>query len=102
MTRRPLTLRRTVWTCVGLAVVLFSAVLLALRLGAVPFSINDLGDNLWWLVTGQTSKVSTDFWLTANAASSEKVFGLAGKTESAHSALCADCSSCWSLMAIAA
>jgi iron complex transport system permease protein len=60
---RPLTLRRTVWTCVGLTVVLLGVVLLALRLGAVPFSLQALGQNFWWLVTGQGNKVSTDFWL---------------------------------------
>jgi iron complex transport system permease protein len=63
MTIRPLTLRRTVWTCVALAVVLFGVVLLALRLGAVPFSLEALGQNVWWLVTGQTNRISTDFWL---------------------------------------
>jgi len=63
MTTRPLTLRRTVWTCAALLVVLLGVVLLALRLGAVPFSLGTLGENLLWLVTGQTQRVSTDFWL---------------------------------------
>jgi cobalamin transport system permease protein len=63
MTVRPLTLRRTMWTCFSLMVVLLGVVLLALRLGAVPFSFEALGQNLWWLVTGQTGRVSTDFRL---------------------------------------
>jgi iron complex transport system permease protein len=60
---RPLTLRRTLWTCALLAVVLLGAVLLALRLGAVPFSLGDLWQNLWWLISGRSEMVSTDFWL---------------------------------------
>ena len=60
---RPLTLRRTVWTCVFLAAVLLGVMLLALRLGAVPFSLGDLGENLWWLASGQSERVSTDFRL---------------------------------------
>jgi iron complex transport system permease protein len=60
---RPLTLRRTLWTCAALTVVLLGVVLLALRLGAVPFSLDTLGQNLWWLLTGQTDRVSTDFQL---------------------------------------
>jgi iron complex transport system permease protein len=52
-----------VWTCVFLAAVLLVAVLLALRLGAVPFSLNDLGENLWWLASGQPERISTDFRL---------------------------------------
>ena len=51
---RPLTFRRTLWTCIFLAGVLLGVVLLALRLGAVPFSLGSLGENLWWLVTGQS------------------------------------------------
>src|SRR5438874_2208779 len=60
---RPLTLRRTVWTCAFLATVLFGVILLALRLGAVPFSLTALGENLWWLISGQSQRVSTDFRL---------------------------------------
>jgi iron complex transport system permease protein len=44
-----------------LGVVLVGVVLLALRLGAVPFSLEALGQNLWWLITGQPERVSTDF-----------------------------------------
>src|SRR6266436_7771125 len=60
---RPLTLRRVLWSCALLAAVLLGIVLLALRLGAVPFSFGDLGQNLWWLVSGQSEKISTDFRL---------------------------------------
>src|SRR5437879_10772754 len=56
-----LTLRRVLWSCALLAAVLLGIVLLALRLGAVPFSFGDLGQNLWFLVSGQSEKVSTDF-----------------------------------------
>src|SRR5689334_8271233 len=60
---KPMTLRRVLWSCALLAGVLLAIVLLALRLGAVPFSFGDLGQNLWWLLTGQSQKVSTDFRL---------------------------------------
>jgi iron complex transport system permease protein len=60
---KPLTLRRVLWSCALLAAVLLGIVLLALRLGAVPFSFADLGQNLWWLVSGQREKISTDFRL---------------------------------------
>ena len=43
---KPLTLRRVLWSCALLTAVLFAIVLLALRLGAVPFSFADLGQNL--------------------------------------------------------
>jgi iron complex transport system permease protein len=42
---------------------LFGVVLLALRLGAVPFSLTDLAQNLWWLATGHFDKISSDFRL---------------------------------------
>src|SRR3954468_10685351 len=60
---RPLTLRRTLWTCAFLAAVLFAVILMALRLGAVPFSITALAQNLWWLISGHSQRVSTDFRL---------------------------------------
>jgi iron complex transport system permease protein len=60
---KPMTLRRVLWSCALLTAVLLGIVLLALRLGAVPFSFGDLGQNLWWLVTGQPQKISTDFRL---------------------------------------
>jgi iron complex transport system permease protein len=60
---RPLTLRRMLLTCVPLCVVLVAVVLLALRLGAVPFPLDDLAQNLWWLVSGQPGRISSDFRL---------------------------------------
>ncbi len=60
---KPLTLRRVLWSCALLTAVLFAIVLLALRLGAVPFSFADLGQNLWWLASGHPEKISTDFRL---------------------------------------
>jgi iron complex transport system permease protein len=60
---RPLTLRRVLWTCSLLLLVLLGVVLLALRLGAVPFSLGDLGQNLWYLATLHPEKVSSDFRL---------------------------------------
>jgi len=60
---RPLTLRRMLWTCGLLLLVLLAVVLLALKLGAVPFSLTDLGQNLWWIVSGHPEKVSSDFRL---------------------------------------
>ena len=63
MTQRPMTLRRMLLTCAPLCVALLAAVLLALRLGAVPFPINELVQNLWWLISGQTDKISSDFRL---------------------------------------
>src|ERR1700688_2152862 len=60
---KAMTLRRVLWSCALLAAVLLGIVLLALRLGAVPFSFGDLGQNLWWLVSAQSEKISTDFRL---------------------------------------
>lgn len=63
MTTRRLTLRRVLWICGGLAAVLFFVVLVALRLGAVPFTMGELAENLLWLMTGHSEKLSTDFRL---------------------------------------
>ena len=63
MTTRRLTLRRVLWICGLLTAVLFFVVLLALRLGAVPFTMGELAENLLWLVTGHSEKLSTDFRL---------------------------------------
>ena len=40
---RPLTLRRVLWTCAALLAVLLVVVLMALRLGAVPFPLAEMG-----------------------------------------------------------
>jgi cobalamin transport system permease protein len=60
---RPLTLRRVLGICSLLLVVLLGVVLLALRLGAVPFSMADLGRNLEWLLRGRPDMLTTDFRL---------------------------------------
>ena len=60
---RPLTLNQVLRVCALLFLVLIAAILLALRLGAVPFSLSDLGQNLWWLVIGHPERLSTDFRL---------------------------------------
>jgi len=60
---RPLTRNQVLRVCALLSLVLIAAVLLALRLGAVPFSLSDLGQNLWSLAIGHPERVSTDFRL---------------------------------------
>ncbi len=60
---RPLTARRVVWTCIGLGVLLLAAVLLALKLGAVPVSVSDLVLDLGRIVIGQADALPTDFRL---------------------------------------
>lgn len=60
---RPMTLRRMLWTCGLLCVVLVAVILLALRLGAVPFSLVDVAQNLWWIITAHPEKLSSDFRL---------------------------------------
>lgn len=63
MTKRPLTLRRVLGICSLLAAILLGVVLLALRLGAVPFSMTELARNLEWLIRGRPDMLSTDFRL---------------------------------------
>jgi iron complex transport system permease protein len=60
---RPLTRNYVLRVCALLFVVLIATMLLALRLGAVPFSLSDLGRNLWWLAIGHPERLSTDFRL---------------------------------------
>ena len=60
---RRLTVQRTLGTCALLMVTLCIVVLLALRLGAVPFSLKELAQNLVWLASGHPEKLSTDFRL---------------------------------------
>jgi iron complex transport system permease protein len=60
---RRLTVQRTLGTCALLMVTLCIVVLLALRLGAVPFSLTDLAENLLSLLRGHPEKISTDFRL---------------------------------------
>jgi iron complex transport system permease protein len=60
---RRLTLARMLGICLVLAAVLLAIVLLALRLGAVPFSFGDLAQNLLLLASGHPEKLSVDFRL---------------------------------------
>ncbi len=60
---RRLTLFRMLGICTILLAVLLTIVLLALRLGAVPFSFGDLVQNLLWLASGHPEKLSVDFRL---------------------------------------
>jgi iron complex transport system permease protein len=57
---RPLTLRRLLWTCGALAVVLLAVVVAALKLGAVPVSAGDLLRCLGNTVIGRADRVSSD------------------------------------------
>jgi iron complex transport system permease protein len=60
---RPLTLKRLLWTCGALAVVLLACVVLALKLGAVPISVTDLVLNLGRIAIGQSDRLPTDYRL---------------------------------------
>jgi iron complex transport system permease protein len=60
---RPLTQRRVLWTCGGLAVLLFGCVVLALKLGAVPISVTDLVVNLARLAIGRSDQLPSEYRL---------------------------------------
>lgn len=60
---RPLTLRRLLWTCGALAVVLVATVVVALKLGAVTISVTDLFVNLGRVAIGRTDQLSSDYRL---------------------------------------
>jgi iron complex transport system permease protein len=60
---RPLTLKRLLWTCGALAVVLLACVVLALELGAVPISVTDLVLNLGRVAIGQSDQLPTEYRL---------------------------------------
>ena len=60
---RPLTLRRLLLQCSMLAVILFVAVVIALKFGAVPVSLYALGRDLLRVVFGQSSQISSDYGL---------------------------------------
>ena len=59
----PLTVRRVVWTCGGLAALLLATVVLALKLGAVPVSVSDLVLDLGRLAIGRAEALPTDYRL---------------------------------------
>jgi len=60
---RPLTLRRLLWTCGGLAVLLLASVILALKLGAVPVSVTDLVIDLGRIAIGRANELPTEYRL---------------------------------------
>lgn len=58
---RPLTLRRLFLQCTGLAAILFVAVVIALKLGAVPVSLYGLARDLISVLLHQTSQLSSGY-----------------------------------------
>lgn len=58
---RPLTLRRLLWTCGLLAVVLLGSVVLALKLGAVPISVTDLMWDLGRVAVGGNNQLPSEY-----------------------------------------
>lgn len=60
---RPLTLKRLLWTCAGLAAVLLACIVLALKLGAVPVSVMDLVVNLGRIAVGNSDQLPSDYRL---------------------------------------
>jgi iron complex transport system permease protein len=60
---RPLTLKRLLWTCGGLAVLLLASVLLALKLGAVPISVTELVVDLGRIAIGRADALPTEYRL---------------------------------------
>jgi iron complex transport system permease protein len=60
---RPLTLKRLLWTCGALAVVLLACVVIALKLGAVPISVTDLVLDLGRVAIGRSDQLPTEYRL---------------------------------------
>ena len=60
---RPLTVRRLLWTCGGLAALLLACVVLALKLGAVPISVTDLILDLGRIAIGRADQLPTEYRL---------------------------------------
>jgi iron complex transport system permease protein len=60
---RPLTLKRLLWTCGGLAAVLLACVVLALKLGAVQISVTDLVLDLGRIAIGRSDQLPSDYRL---------------------------------------
>src|ERR1700739_4697072 len=58
---KPLTLRRLLFQCSVLIVILFVVVIVALKFGAVPVSLYALGRDLLRFALGQSSQISTDY-----------------------------------------
>ena len=60
---RPLTVRRLLWTCAGLALLLLASVVLALKLGAVPVSVTDLVLDLGRIAIGRADQLPSEYRL---------------------------------------
>jgi ABC-type Fe3+-siderophore transport system permease subunit len=60
---RPLTLKRLLWTCGALAVLLLACIVLALKLGAVPVSVTDVILNLGRIAIGRSDQLPTEYRL---------------------------------------
>lgn len=60
---RPLTVRRLLWTCGGLSILLLACVVLALKLGAVPVSVTELVLDLGRIAMGRANELPTDYRL---------------------------------------
>ncbi len=60
---RPLTIKRLLWTCGGLALLLLASVVLALKLGAVPISVTDLVLDLGRIAIGRANELPTEYRL---------------------------------------
>ena len=58
---RPLTFKRLLWTCGGLAVLLLASVVLALKLGAVPISVTDLVLDLGRIAIGRANELPSEY-----------------------------------------
>ena len=59
---RPLTPQRILWICAGLTGVLFAAVLISLRMGAYPISMQDIAMTLFHRAIGRPDEIPPDFW----------------------------------------
>jgi iron complex transport system permease protein len=60
---RPLTIKRLLWTCSGLALLLLASVVTALKLGAVPISVTDLILDLGRIAIGRANELPTEYRL---------------------------------------
>lgn len=60
---RPLTVSRLLGQCAILLAILFVVVLIALKLGAVPVSLYGLGHDLFRVVIGRSSEISSEYSL---------------------------------------
>src|SRR6202162_2180409 len=58
---RPLTIKRLLWTCGGLAMLLLACGLLALKLGAVPVSVTELVWDLGRIALGRANELPTEY-----------------------------------------